>query len=102
MRYAIALLLVLCAFPVAGQERQNQGTVLTGIVDQRGEEFVLSGEDAMQTQAVLRAAGFSPDNFARFVGERTEVRGELKTEGERRVLVVKRIEDLKKLPKTAR
>jgi hypothetical protein len=67
------------------------------IKQHHAQQILLSGEDAMQTRALLRASGFSEDNFARFVGLRVEVRGELRTEGGRRILIVKRLEDLKKL-----
>jgi hypothetical protein len=103
MRFLISICLMLAAAGLsAADSKQPVITTLTGLVDQQGEEFVLSGEDAMQTKAVLRASGFSPDNFARFVGERVEARGELTTEGDRRVLTVRRLEDLKKVPKTER
>jgi hypothetical protein len=81
-------------------DRKDSVTTLTGMLDQRGDNYVLASEDAMKTEAVLQASGFSADNFARFVGARVQVRGELRTEGERRVLVVRRLEDLKKLPRT--
>jgi hypothetical protein len=97
MRFLYAVLLITLAITVAAADDKPAVTTLTGIIDQQGKEFVLSGEDAMQTKALLRASGFSDDNFARFVGLRVEVRGELRTEGDRRILIVKRLEDLKKL-----
>ena len=91
-----ALFLLLFGAACFAADRKVPPTTLTGMLDQRGEEFVLASEDAMKTEAVLRAHGFSGDNFARFVGQRVEVRGEIRTEGERRILVVRRLEDLKK------
>jgi hypothetical protein len=67
------------------------------VIDQKGNDFVLSGDQGMQTAAVLRARGFTDDNFARFVGNRVQVRGELTTEGDRRILTVRSLDDLKSL-----
>lgn len=105
MRLASVLLLAMCVSaapqsapkPRKGPETRQSSTTLTGVLDQKGSDFVLSGEDAMQTAAVVRASGFSEDNFARFVGLRVQVRGELTTEGDRRILTVKRLDDLKSL-----
>jgi hypothetical protein len=102
MRFLCAVLLILTAGLVLAADKAAAVTTLTGVVDQQGEEFVLSSEDAMQTKAVLRASGFSADNFARFVGRRVEIRGELLTEGGRRILLVRRLEDLKLAPQTGR
>ena len=104
MRIAFVLLFALCvsmvpaaqntAKPRKGAEAKQSAATLTGILDQKGEDYVLSGEDAMQPAAVLRASGFSPDNFARFVGMRVQVRGELSTEGDRRILTIKSLDDV--------
>lgn len=100
--FFVIVVLCLAAGAIFAADRKDSSAVtMTGILDQQGEDFVLSGEDAMRTKAILRASGFSPDNFARFVGERVEVRGELQTEGDRRILVVKRLEDLRKIDRTS-
>jgi hypothetical protein len=105
MRFAYVLLFAACvsAAPPAqdsskaqkGAEANQSATTLTGVVDQKDGQFVLSSEDTMQPAAVLRAKGFSADNFARFVGLRVQVRGQLTTEGDRRVLTVTSLDDLK-------
>lgn len=107
MRFAYVLLFAACVSaappmqipPKAdkGSEAKQSATTLTGVLDQKGSEFVLSGENAMQPAAVLRSKGFSDDNFARFVGLRVQVRGALTTEGDRRVLTVTSLDDLKSL-----
>ena len=107
MRIALILLFATCvslvpaaqntAKPRKDTEAKPSVTTLTGIVDQKGRDFVLTGEEAMRPVAVLRASGFSADNFARFVGMRVEVRGEISTEGDRRILTVKSLDDLKSL-----
>jgi hypothetical protein len=100
MRFLRAVLLVWLAAASFAADKKDSPATLTGVIDQKGTEFVLSAEPDMRTQAFLRARGFTPDNFARFVGERVEVRGELRMEGDRRILEVRRLEDLKKIPRT--
>jgi hypothetical protein len=107
MRLLLALLIAASVSIVPGAQQKGSKrdraevkqpvTTITGILDQTGDDFVVSGEDSMKTSAVLRAQGFSPDNFARFVGNRVEVQGELSSEGERRILLVKSLHHLKKL-----
>ena len=105
MRFALILFLALGTFVTHAAQKDQKGaeakqqsaTTLTGVIDQKGNEFILSGDQAMQTAAVLRAKGFTDDNFARFVGNRVQVRGELTTEGDRRILTVKSLADLKSL-----
>ena len=75
-------------------------TTSTGVVDQVGDKFVLAGEEAIRPRAVLRAEGFSPDNFARFVGQRVEIRGRLISEGDQKILVVKSVRDIKRIDRT--
>jgi hypothetical protein len=106
MRLALIVLLALGTVAVPAAQKDQKGaegkqqqstTTLTGVIDQKGSEFVLSGEQAMKTTAVLRAKGFTDDNFARFVGNRVQVRGELTTEGDRQILTVRSLADLKSL-----
>jgi hypothetical protein len=61
---------------------------LAGIIDQRGETFVLSDEKQLRPQVTLRPKGFSSDNFARFVGFRARIKGELSRRGDTEVLTV--------------
>ena len=80
-----------------GREAKQSVTTLTGVIDQEGEDYVLTGEEAMKTTAILRARGFSQDNFAHFVGNRVQVRGEMATEGDRRILTIRSLNDLTRL-----
>jgi hypothetical protein len=99
-----SLLLIALAtlLPAVGQEatekpetRQGQGrpaeTTMTGCVDQKGDLFVLIGPH-MQSETILKGRAFSDDNFARFVGHKATVKGELKEEGDRKVLHAVRVE----------
>ena len=106
MRIAVVLLFALSASMIPAQstaksrkgaEAKQSVTTLTGVLDQKGEDYVISGEDAMQPAAVLRASGFSPDNFARFLGMKVQVRGEVSTDGDRRILTMKSLDDVKSL-----
>ena len=51
--------------PQAGTKAET-ATSLVGILDQRGDSFVLADQKRLRTEATLRAEGFHPDNFARF------------------------------------
>lgn len=75
----------------------RKATVLTGVVDQIGDKFVLAGEESIRPHAILRADGFSPDNFARFVGHRVQIRGRLVIEQGEQILVVKSVSDVKNI-----
>jgi hypothetical protein len=78
------------------ETRQTQNTFV-GVIDQTGNDFILTYEDSMEKKALLRSQGFSSDNFARFVGHRVEVRGDIEAEGERQVLTVKSLNNLKRI-----
>jgi hypothetical protein len=99
---SILLIALASLLPAVGQEdrdkpesRQRRAptaeTTITGCVDQKGDLFVLIGPH-MQNETVLKGRAFSDDNFARFVGHKATVRGELKEEGQRKVLHAVRIE----------
>lgn len=103
LAYVLIFAVFVTLAPVAqisaqqGSEAKQSVTTLTGVIDQQGDDYVLSGDESMKTNAVLRAQGFSQDNFARFVGNRVEVRGEMRTEGDRRILTVTSLDHLKRL-----
>lgn len=105
MRLMLMLLFSACLaiVPAAAQksakgrgEAKQPLTTVAGILDQNGDDFVIRSADSMGTAAVLRAEGFSADNFARFVGNRVEARGEISTEGERKILTIRSLDHLKK------
>jgi hypothetical protein len=47
---------------------------------------------------VLHGKGFTDDNFARFVGLRVTISGDMVTEGGRKVLYVRNLSDIQRLP----
>jgi len=67
---------------------------MTGCIDQRGENYVLTGDDELKKKAVLRGRTFSDDNFARYLGHKVKVQGSAVTEGEDAVINVDRIDDI--------
>jgi hypothetical protein len=105
MKVIIALMLAVatCAVesqqaPEGSREAPAKATTMTGVVDQVGSEYVLLRGKHMEDKTYLRAQGFSPDNFARFVGLRVQVEGRISTEGDRRVLVIRNLSSFKQLP----
>lgn len=110
IRTAIALIAVLSVGPAyvgAAETKEKapareskkrlekgKGTSMTGCIDESGEKYVLAGEEEMNTKLVLRGRAFSDDNFARFVGQKATVTGEVKSEGDSRVMLVDRIESV--------
>jgi hypothetical protein len=92
-------MLLVCGLTIGAAEEPSgdKATVLTGILDQVGNRFVLAGEEYVRPKSTLRAEGFSSDNFARFVGHRVQVRGRVLTEGGEQILVVRRVADIKRL-----
>ena len=66
---------------------------LAGCVDERGETYVLVGDVRLKVIAKLKGRAFSDDNFARYVGHKVTVHGELKQDGEDKVLYVTKIDD---------
>jgi len=80
MRNLGGFLMLAAATAVSfGQSRKtNASTSLTGCVDERDGQYVLTNATDLQPVARLRPAAGSPeDNFARHVGEKVTVRGRL-------------------------
>jgi hypothetical protein len=83
------------------QEQKGQPSeraTLTGVVDQSGENYILADTERVQPLAVLHGKGFTDDNFARFVGLRVTISGDMVTEGGRKVLYVRNLSDIQRLP----
>jgi len=82
MRNVLAVLMlavcVAAAAQQAGQARPAAKASLTGCVDERDGEYVLTNDTNLQPTARLKpAAGSSEDNFARHVGHKVKLRGVL-------------------------
>lgn len=83
-----------------GQVAKAEVRAYRGVIDQRATEFVLADSENMEKIAELRGRGFSKDNFARFVGEYVEVKGRMVTERGEKILHVRAIEDVQRVPYT--
>ena len=89
--------------PAGAQDKTDaKMQTITGVVDQTGGSFVLSTEDRLRPIAQLRAQGFSEDNFARFVGLKVRITGNLGGNGDARVLTVRSLNDIVRIGPTTR
>jgi hypothetical protein len=86
MRYAWVLLgvmLIVSPGAPAQQQKQKQKKAapkmdsLTGCVDEKTEVYILRTDDALKELATLEPVGFDKTNFARFVGHKVTVSGQL-------------------------
>lgn len=96
------LLAVASSSLLASQSQQERSTtpatqVITGVIDQKGDTFVISDLKKVKPIAKLKAEGFSDDNFARFVGMKVRVRGRMVSEKDQSVLQVRNLSDIEKL-----
>jgi hypothetical protein len=83
------------AFQTPPAEKAKSAT-LEGIVDESGGKFVLANADNVEPIAELHGRGFSDDNFARFVGLRVTVKGDLVEEGGRKMLYIRNLTDIQR------
>jgi len=83
MRYLFPLLLfavcVTAAPPQSEKAKPDAKASLTGCVDERDGQYVLTNDTDLQPTARLQpAAGSAEDNFARHMGHKVKVQGILK------------------------
>jgi hypothetical protein len=82
MRNVLGLMMIAvslaAAAPQQGQAWPVAKTSLTGCVDERDGEYVLTNDTNLQPTARLKPAAGSPeDNFARHMGHKVKVQGVL-------------------------
>jgi hypothetical protein len=88
MRYTWALVILLILAPLSAQtggkkkpaKKSKQAVAtqsITGCVDEKSAEFVLRTDDNLKELAKLEPVGFDKTNFARFVGHKVTVTGEM-------------------------
>src|SRR5437899_11658594 len=85
MRYTcmVLTLLVMAPFAQPAQKQKKPGKkaaaaqVVTGCMDEKPEGYVLRSEDAMKELAQLEPVGFEKAVFARYVGHKVSISGEL-------------------------
>ena len=90
------LMLTVCmaaAAPQSGKARPAAKASLTGCVDERDGEYVLTDDTDLQPTARLKPAAGSPeDNFARHVGHKVKLRGMLSKEDPLPIVTVETVE----------
>jgi hypothetical protein len=83
MRCTWALLILLLVAPLTAQTpKEKKGakppaTTMTGCVDEKSSEYVLFTDDMLKEIAKLESVGFERTNFARFVGHKVSITGQL-------------------------
>jgi hypothetical protein len=68
-----------------------KSTSFTGCIDQRGENYVLTGDKELRTVAVLHGEGFNDDNFAREMGHKVTVEGTLAGDADPKTIRVTKV-----------
>src|SRR5262249_60008015 len=74
---------------------QNQ--TLTGCVDEKSGDYVLTSDDALKHIAALESVGFDKTNFARFVGHKVSITGQLIASGDPPTLRVTSVDNIKNI-----
>ncbi|MCC6861530.1 MAG: hypothetical protein IT158_23375 [Bryobacterales bacterium] len=70
------LLGLTAALPAAGEQRKSGNSrVLTGYVDERPGAVYVLRDEVSGREVVLKAAGFTNQSFAKYLGHRVEARG---------------------------
>ena len=82
MRYTWALLALLLILPLAAPaQKQKKSSVkmdtLTGCVDEKTDAYILRTDDMLKELATLEPVGFDRTSFARFVGHKVSISGQL-------------------------
>lgn len=69
----------------------EHNSTFTGCIDQKGENYVLTGDVELRTIAVLHGDGFDDDNFAREMGHKVKIEGTLTGDADPKTIRVKRV-----------
>jgi hypothetical protein len=81
MRYTIAplILLILAAIaqPAQKEKKAANSQVMTACLDEKADYYVLRADDMLKEVAVLEPVGFEKQIFARYVGHKVSISGEL-------------------------
>jgi hypothetical protein len=102
MRYAWILLLLSAAPLAHPQEKGKKGATeaITGCLDEKSDYYVIRSEQAMRELAALEPVGFEKALFARFVGHKVTITGELVTSTDPPTLRVKSYSNIKDIAET--
>ncbi len=83
MRHTLALLILLLLSPLSAPAQKEKKPAkaptqtMIGCVDEKSSDFVLFTDDMLKQIAMLEAVGFDKPNFARFVGHKVSIAGQL-------------------------
>ena len=103
MRYICALLLLLAAplaQPAQKEKKAANTQVVSGCLDEKSDYYVIRTDDTMKELAALEPVGFDKALFARFVGHRVSITGELVDTQPRPTLKVKSYAAIKDVSET--
>lgn len=93
MRYTLALLIALMLAPLAQpaqKEKKAANTqVITACLDEKEDYYVLRSDELLKEVAALEPVGFEKQIFARYVGHKVTITGELVTTSQPPTLRVK-------------
>jgi hypothetical protein len=94
MRALLFAFTLLCCLNTAAKEKT---TTLSGVIYQKGEDFVIAETENMTPIATLQGVEFSNGNFANYHGQTVRVRGVLVTTKEgKKILRVRTLADIEK------
>jgi hypothetical protein len=82
MRYTWALLILLVLAPLGGaaQKAKKEAVkpqVVTGCLDEKPGLYILRSDDALKDLAQLEPVGFEKEIFARYLGHKVSISGEI-------------------------
>jgi hypothetical protein len=108
MRYTWALLILLIVAPLSAQTAAKKKPAkkakpavamqsVTGCVDEKTMEYVLRTDDMLKEVAKLESVGFDKTNFARFVGHKVTVSGEMLYSGDVPTVRVSSLDHIKNI-----
>lgn len=103
--FSVSLALVPIAYGTADEETKHEKKkaateTITGVIDQSDGTFVLATEDRIRPIAKLRGDGFKDTNFARFLGLKVRVKGEMRGNGDEKTLIIRSLDDIEKIGPT--
>lgn len=102
MRYVCALAL-LAAAPLAHPQEKGRKAApqsITGCLDEKSDYYVIRSERMLRELAALEPVGFEKQLFARFVGHRVTITGELVGASDPPTLRVKSYSNIKDISET--
>jgi hypothetical protein len=78
--YTFAILILLALAPLAQpaqREKKAPPTVMTACLDEKADYYVLRTDDMLKELAALEPVGFEKQIFARYVGHKVSISGDL-------------------------